>query len=81
MKDVIAEVKASVVAGVCEAKVKLEEDVANVGSWYQASWREALVKITSKTVNTSQDPNGKQQKVGEGKKVPDDDNQSMVQSY
>ena len=51
--EVIAKVKGSIVVAVCETKIKLAEGVAIVGSWNVSGWREALGKLTGKSVNTS----------------------------
>lgn len=76
--EVIAEVKRSVVVVVWEAKVKLAEDVASAGSQNLVVWHEALAKLTGKPVNTSHDPEGKQQKAGKEEKALGNDNQSTV---
>lgn len=53
MVEVIAEVKASADLAVWEAKIKLDEDVANVGSWNPAGQRAALAKLKGEPANTS----------------------------
>lgn len=79
--EVIFEVRGSVVVAVWDAKIKIAEDVANVGSWNVDGWCEALAKQTGEHVNTSQD-HVKQKKVGgqkeEARKVPGGDNKTMV---
>lgn len=51
----ITEVKGSTVVVFWEAKIKLTEDVSNMGSWNVAGWREVLAKLNGKPVNTIQD--------------------------
>ena len=42
MEEVIAEAKSNAAMAVWETKIKLVEDVANLGSWDLAGWHEAL---------------------------------------
>ena len=56
MEEVIAKVKSSATIVVWETKIRLAEDVSNAGSWDLTGWREPLAKLTSKLMNTSQDP-------------------------
>lgn len=46
MDDMIVQVKMSVVVAVWEAKIKLVEDLQNLGSWNVIGWHEAMSKFT-----------------------------------
>lgn len=81
MAEVIVKVKGSVVMAVWEAKIKLAEDVANIGYRNVVRWHEALAKLNGEPVNTSQVPTGKLKVGGEEEeveKVPSDGNQVVV---
>lgn len=56
--EVTAKVKARVFMALWEEKIKLKEDMVNVGSWNLAGWHEALAKLNVNIVNISQDPEG-----------------------
>lgn len=58
MAEVIAEVKASVVMVVWDAKIKLDEDVVNIGSWNLVGWRATLAEFKCKSVKTREHPEG-----------------------
>ena len=73
----IAEAKSNATIVVWETKIRLAEDVANAGSWDLTGWRESLAKLTSKLMNTSQDPKEQPSKVEEVENVTGDDNQLM----
>lgn len=78
MEEVIAKVKSNVVMVVWETKIKLDEDVVNVGSLDLVGWREALDKLNAKLVNTSQDPEGQLSKVDGMEKTTSNHNQLTV---
>lgn len=59
---VITKVKASAVMAVWEVKIKLVEDVANVGSWNMAGWRTTLAELKGDFFMTSEDPKGQHPK-------------------
>lgn len=53
--EVITDTKASIVVAIWEAKIKLAEDLDNLGSWNIAGWCEALDKIIGKPATTTKD--------------------------
>lgn len=50
---------------VWEAKIKLVDDVKNMGSWDEVGWCEALAKLTRRPVNDFQDPVAEMREEGE----------------
>lgn len=56
MANVIAKVKASIVIVVWEAKIRLAEDVSNIGSWNLTRWRATLAELKVEFVKTDEYP-------------------------
>lgn len=81
MAEVISEVRGSVVMAICEARIKLEEGVANAGSWNVVGWHEALTKLTGEHVYIGHGHSNRLQVEGEdeeAQKVPVVDDQFVV---
>lgn len=76
MKEVIAKANSNAVVTVQEAKIKLAEDVANIGSWDLTGWHTILAQLTGESAKTGQDPERQRPKVGEEEEIPGDDDQS-----
>lgn len=63
---------------VWEAKIKLAEDVANVGSWNLVGCHATLAELKGKLIKTSEDPEGQQPKADDEKKISGNDDQATV---
>lgn len=68
IEEVIVEVKINVIMAILEAKIKLVEEVENVGSWNVVGWSKALAKLIGKPVNSIQDRVEKKKRKEEEKK-------------
>lgn len=76
IEEVIVDAKARAAVAIQEAKIKLDEDLDNSGSWNEAGWCEALAKISSKSTTATKDP--RSQPAKEEKKNEADDDQAKV---